>query len=144
MISTKGRYALRIMIDLASQDNESFIPLKDIAERQNQLAVRKASLKQQEDTAKAVADAAYFARNSWYLGYPRERIVLIVPFDLSSHTNIDVNTEVIIVMLDIAMVNETIRYAVMAKIVSRSSLRMEIVIRNSPYITIIRRIPMQM
>ena len=35
MISTKGRYALRIMIDLASQDNESFIPLKDIAERQN-------------------------------------------------------------------------------------------------------------
>ena len=34
MISTKGRYALRIMIDLASQDPESFIPLKDIAERQ--------------------------------------------------------------------------------------------------------------
>lgn len=34
MISTKGRYALRIMIDLASQDSDAFIPLKDIAERQ--------------------------------------------------------------------------------------------------------------
>ncbi len=34
MISTKGRYALRIMIDLASQESDAFIPLKDIAERQ--------------------------------------------------------------------------------------------------------------
>ena len=35
MISTKGRYALRIMIDLASQEPDKFTPLKDIAERQN-------------------------------------------------------------------------------------------------------------
>lgn len=34
MISTRGRYALRVMIDLAEHDNGSFIPLKDIAERQ--------------------------------------------------------------------------------------------------------------
>ena len=34
MISTKGRYALRIMIDLAEHDNGSYIPLKDIATRQ--------------------------------------------------------------------------------------------------------------
>ena len=34
MISTKGRYGLRVMIDLAKNDNGSFIPLKDIAERQ--------------------------------------------------------------------------------------------------------------
>ncbi len=34
MISTKGRYALRIMIDLAEHDGESYIPLKDIAARQ--------------------------------------------------------------------------------------------------------------
>ena len=34
MISTKGRYALRVMLDLAQQDSESYIPLKDIAERQ--------------------------------------------------------------------------------------------------------------
>jgi len=34
MFSTKGRYALRVMIDLASQNTEDYIPLKDIAERQ--------------------------------------------------------------------------------------------------------------
>ena len=34
MFSTKGRYALRVMIDLAEQKSDDFIPLKDIAERQ--------------------------------------------------------------------------------------------------------------
>ena len=34
MISTKGRYALRVMIDLAEHNNEDRVPLKDIAERQ--------------------------------------------------------------------------------------------------------------
>ena len=34
MISTKGRYALRIMIDLAQHDSGQPVPLKDIAERQ--------------------------------------------------------------------------------------------------------------
>ncbi len=34
MISTKGRYALRVMIDLSEQESGVFIPLKDIAERQ--------------------------------------------------------------------------------------------------------------
>lgn len=34
MISTKGRYALRMMIDLAEHEEEGLIPLKDIAERQ--------------------------------------------------------------------------------------------------------------
>lgn len=34
MISTKGRYALRVMLDLAEQDSGEFIPLKDIAARQ--------------------------------------------------------------------------------------------------------------
>ena len=33
-ISTKGRYALRVMIDLAINSKEEFIPLKDIAKRQ--------------------------------------------------------------------------------------------------------------
>ena len=32
-VSSKGRYALRIMIDLALNDNGEFISLKDIAER---------------------------------------------------------------------------------------------------------------
>lgn len=35
MISTKGRYALRIMIDLAEHNPEEYIRLKDIANRQN-------------------------------------------------------------------------------------------------------------
>ena len=34
MISTKGRYAIRVMIDLAEHDNGKYVPLKDIAERQ--------------------------------------------------------------------------------------------------------------
>ena len=34
MISTKGRYALRVMLDLAENQNERYIPLKDIAKRQ--------------------------------------------------------------------------------------------------------------
>ena len=33
-ISTKGRYALRMLLDLAEHENEGFIALKDIAERQ--------------------------------------------------------------------------------------------------------------
>ena len=35
MISTRGRYALRVMIDLAQNENGKYIPLKDIAERQD-------------------------------------------------------------------------------------------------------------
>ena len=34
MISTKGRYALRVMLDLAEQNSEKFIPLEEIATRQ--------------------------------------------------------------------------------------------------------------
>ena len=34
MISTRGRYALRVMIDLAEHQTEGYIPLKEIAERQ--------------------------------------------------------------------------------------------------------------
>ena len=34
MISTKGRYALRVMLDLASQPAEEYISLKAISERQ--------------------------------------------------------------------------------------------------------------
>ena len=34
-ISTKGRYGLRAMVDIALNSNGDFIPLKQIAERQN-------------------------------------------------------------------------------------------------------------
>ncbi len=35
MISTRGRYALRVMIDLAEHNNGGFIPMKDVADRQD-------------------------------------------------------------------------------------------------------------
>lgn len=35
MITTKGRYAIRVMLDLAENESDKFIPLKDIATRQN-------------------------------------------------------------------------------------------------------------
>ena len=34
MISTRGRYAIRVMLDIAENDTGSYIPLKDIAARQ--------------------------------------------------------------------------------------------------------------
>ncbi|WP_461247564.1 RrF2 family transcriptional regulator [Treponema sp. R6D11] len=33
-ISTKGRYSLRMLLDLAEHKNDGFIPLKDISQRQ--------------------------------------------------------------------------------------------------------------
>ena len=35
MISTRGRYAIRVMIDLAEHETGSYTPLKDIAARQD-------------------------------------------------------------------------------------------------------------
>ena len=35
MISTKGRYALRLMLDLAEHRNGGYIPMKEVAERQD-------------------------------------------------------------------------------------------------------------
>ena len=34
MISTKGRYALRILIDIAENQKDGYVPLKDSADRQ--------------------------------------------------------------------------------------------------------------
>ena len=34
MISTKGRYALRVLIDMAEHQSEGYVPLKEIAVRQ--------------------------------------------------------------------------------------------------------------
>ncbi len=34
MISTKGRYALRFLVDLAEHQGDGFVPLKDVAARQ--------------------------------------------------------------------------------------------------------------
>ena len=35
LISTKGRYALRVLIDLAEHQTEGYIPLKEVAQRQD-------------------------------------------------------------------------------------------------------------
>lgn len=34
LISTKGRYALRVMVDLAEHPTEGYVPLREIAQRQ--------------------------------------------------------------------------------------------------------------
>ena len=34
MVSTKGRYALRVMIELAQRDGDDYVPLKELAQRQ--------------------------------------------------------------------------------------------------------------
>ena len=34
MISTRGRYALRVMIDLAEHTSDGYIPMKQVAQRQ--------------------------------------------------------------------------------------------------------------
>jgi Rrf2 family protein len=34
LISTKGRYALRVLIDMAEHQGDGYVPLKEIAERQ--------------------------------------------------------------------------------------------------------------
>lgn len=35
MISTRGRYALRVMLDLAEQNRDTYVPLSEIASRQD-------------------------------------------------------------------------------------------------------------
>lgn len=34
MVSTRGRYALRVLIDLANNQKDSYVPMKDVAVRQ--------------------------------------------------------------------------------------------------------------
>lgn len=51
MITTKGRNALKVMIDLAMHEGEGFISLADIAERQHE------SLKYLESSAKQLSAA---------------------------------------------------------------------------------------
>ena len=35
LISTKGRYALRVLVDMAEHENGNFLPLRDVAHRQD-------------------------------------------------------------------------------------------------------------
>ena len=53
MISTRGRYALRVMIDLAENQGEGYIPMKSVAQRQG------ISLKYLEQILPALAKSGY-------------------------------------------------------------------------------------
>ena len=35
LISTKGRYALRVLVDMAEHETGNFLPLRDVANRQD-------------------------------------------------------------------------------------------------------------
>ena len=53
MISTRGRYALRVLIDLAENQGEGYIPMKEVARRQG------ISLKYLESILPALAKERY-------------------------------------------------------------------------------------
>ena len=54
-VSTKGRYALRLMTDIAAHDGNGYVSLKDVAERQN------ISMKYLEQIAGLLAKAGLLA-----------------------------------------------------------------------------------
>ena len=58
IVSTKGRYALRLMIDLAQHCDEGYISLKTVAQRQN------VSLKYMEAIAAALNRAKNTSKTS--------------------------------------------------------------------------------
>ena len=71
-ISTKGRYALRLMLDLALHDQEKPIRLKDVAARQG------ISVKYLESIAGVLAKAGYIrslrgAQGGYFLKYSAEQ-----------------------------------------------------------------------
>ena len=35
MISTRGRYAIRVMLDIAQHQKDGYVPMKEVASRQN-------------------------------------------------------------------------------------------------------------
>ena len=61
-ISTKGRYALRVMLDLAQRRDEGFISLKDISKRQD------ISKKYLEQIVPALSKAGMLVANRGFLG----------------------------------------------------------------------------
>ncbi len=70
-ISTKGRYALRLMLDLAMQDNGEYIPLKQVGARQD------VSLKYLEQIINTLVKAGYVkgvrgSRGGYKLASPPE------------------------------------------------------------------------
>ena len=98
MISTKGRYALRVMIDLAEHSGDGYIPMKDVAERQ------KISLKYLEKILPALAKNDYIVgvhgKGGGYrltktpAEYRIGDILRLVEGDIAPVACLDCNTEV--------------------------------------------------
>jgi len=61
-VSTKGRYALRLMTDIASHENSGYVSLKDVAERQN------ISMKYLEQIAGMLSKAGFLQSGRGALG----------------------------------------------------------------------------
>ena len=61
IVSTKGRYALRVMIDLAEHQAERYVPLKEVAARQE------ISEKYLENILKVLAEDCANRTPSYYL-----------------------------------------------------------------------------
>ena len=65
MISTRGRYAVRVMIDLAEHEDGSFIPLRDIAQRQELSKKYLEIIMKDLVSGGLLAGARGFPRNIW-------------------------------------------------------------------------------
>ena len=57
MISTKGRYALRVLVDLAEREGPEFVPLREIAGRQDISEKYLESIARQPEAAKDIRGA---------------------------------------------------------------------------------------
>ena len=81
MISTKGRYALRILADIEIHSKGNFVPLKDCAERQD------ISLKYLERiaftlTQSGILESSHGKGGGYRLGRPAEEITVYQVLDL--------------------------------------------------------------
>ena len=68
-ISTKGRYALRMLLDLAEHQSQGYITLKDIAKRQG------ISKKYLEQIVIALNQAKFLKSNRGFQGGDRKSVV---------------------------------------------------------------------
>ena len=69
IVSTKGRYALRVMIDLAEHQAERYVPLKEVAERQE------ISEKYLENILKVLVQNGFLAVSYTHLTLPTNSLV---------------------------------------------------------------------
>lgn len=88
MISTKGRYALRVMLDLADHNTGDYIPLKDIALRQ-EISVKYlesilASLSRAELVDAARGKGGGYRLSKPPADYPAGEIIRLAEGDLAS------------------------------------------------------------